>query len=395
MKKYLKILIPLLVVVTVLIIGTSIAFADEDVPVKALNYSTTDKPSFSSALPVAYGSVDGKKVFATFPVKATATGKMYIDVKTPDSNQYGITSAVGTSDGTSFSYYEGRTGYTSSDTTDTGIGCFDVVKGKTYYVGLNSTSETTATAQVRAYIIPYANNRTLAASSSKYMIASTIKGTDNAETALYYKVKPTKTGVMTVTLKNYGSSDSYGYITLYNSSKKVRSEKLRYSSTSSSYKVRFGVKKGVTYYLKATGIYGYSKENYKYGIKYSITAATDRSLSKKSSAKTLKRGATPTSTLFVANGSTATDWYKFKVTSKRKTVFKVDATEMRGTDQKLTITLYKGSSKVDSTTLYAGSASEYTVTYGTTYGKANAGTYYVKITKTSKLSGKYKIKYVQ
>ena len=68
---------------------------------------------------------------------------------------------------------------------------------------------------------------------------------------------------------------------------------------------------------------------------------------------------------------------------------------MRGSsDQKLTITFYKGSTKVDSTVLYPGNSGKFTLTYGTTYGKANAGTYYVKVTKTAKLSGKYRIKYV-
>ena len=50
MKKYLKILIPLLVVVTVLIIGTSIAFADEEVPVKAINTDSVSKPTFGDPL---------------------------------------------------------------------------------------------------------------------------------------------------------------------------------------------------------------------------------------------------------------------------------------------------------------------------------------------------------
>ncbi len=126
----------------------------------------------------------------------------------------------------------------------------------------------------------------------------------------------------------------------------------------------------------------------------SVAAATDRSLSKKSSAKTLVRKATSTPTLFTANGVTEIEWYKFKVTSKRKTVISVDASEMRGSDQKLTITTYKGSTKIDTNTLYPGQSGKITITYGTTYGKANAGTYYVKVTKTSKLSGKYRIKYV-
>lgn len=371
-------------------IGTGKVSADKpSIPVKTLSDSSISKPAYSESLIAGYGE------YAVYPVKATATGKMYIDVKTPDTNVYGISSAIGTFDGSQLSYYENRTGYCSKGSTETGVGCYDVVKGKTYYVGLKRISSTDYdTAQVRAYIIPYSNNRLLKA-QSKYLIASCVKGSDNKNTSLYYKIKPTKTGVINVTLKNYGSSSSSGYITLYNGSKKVRSEKLYFSSSSDSYKVRFGVKKGNTYYLKMTDTYGNSKYNYKYGIKYSITAVTDRSISKKANAKTLTRKATATSTLFTANGTTETDWYKFKVTSKRETVLSVDASQMRGSDQKLTITVYKGSTKVASTTLWAGSSNKYTVTYGSTYGKANAGTYYVKITKTSKLSGKYKIRYVK
>lgn len=391
MKKYLRILLPLMILVVFAAIGTSKAVADTpNVPVKTLSDSTIAKPAYSEML------IAGSGQFAVYPVKATATGKMYIDVKTPDTNQYGITSGIGTFDGKNFSYYSNKTGYCSSGAIETGVGCYDVVKGKTYYVGLKRISSDYAdTAQVKAYIIPYANNRVLKA-QSKWLIASSIKGSANDQTALYYKVTPTKTGVMTVTLKNYGSSSgSYGKVTLYSSGKKLRSEKLTYNSSYSDARVRFGVKKGVTYYLKVTDVYGYSKYNYKYGIKYSVSAATDRSLSKKSSAKLLKRKATSTATLFTANGKTETDWYKFKVTSKRKTVISIDASEMRGSsDQKLTITTYKGSTKIDTSTLYPGQSGKITITYGTTYGKANAGTYYVKVTKTAKLSGKYRIKYV-
>ena len=396
MKKYLKIILPLVIIAAFIIIGTSLAFADDDVPVKAINTSATSKPAYSDPLYTGYW--DGQEyIYVVYPVKATATGKMWIDVKTPDTNTDRVVSAIGTwsSDDGMFTP-NGYGGSTAVGETETAIGCYDVVKGKTYYVGLKSYGDTVGNlAQVRAYIIPYANNRTLKASST-YTIASTVKGVgdSNKATTLSYKIKPTKTGVITVTLKNYGYTDSSGKITLLSSGKKARSEQLYYSSSSSSYKVRFGVKKGTTYYLKVSDVYGKSSECYKYGIKYSIKAATDRAISKKSKAKTLKRKATATSTLFIANGSKETDWYKFKVTSRRKTVFKVDASEIRGNDQKLTITAYKGSEKIGSKTLYAGGIGEYSLSSGTSE-KANTGTYYIKITKTAKLSGKYKIKYVQ
>lgn len=398
MKKHSRILLSLLVFVLVATLGTSTIFADTEetsniqavkttaVPVKTISTSAVSVPSYSGQL-----NAGSDSKYILYPVTAKATGKMYLDVRTPNTNTSYVEGTIGKY---SNGYYTHSTSYCypAPGTSDTGRVGFDVVKGKKYYVGLKCYNPG-QTAQVRTYIVPYANNRLLKEQKS-FLIGSGQKGDNYNASAIYYKVKPTKTGVMTVTLKEYGTTSTTGYVTLYNADKKVRSEKLWYTGDN---KVRFGVKKGKTYYLKVQGIYGYSSECYKYGIKYSISEAKDRSLSKKANAKTLKRKATATATLFTANGKTETDWYKFKVTSKRKTVISVDATKMRGSDQKLTITVYKGSKKVDSATLYPGTYGKqsYTITYGKTYGKANSGTYYVKVTKTSKLSGKYKIRYVR
>lgn len=400
MKKSIKVLLPLLLLAVLVVFGVKTARADEYVPVKTISNSGVSKPSYGPSIQVGY-KVDGNDVYAVYPITATATGKMYVDVKGGANFQYGFTTRIGTFDGTTFTYKDNsyNYAYTGPGEVDTGVGCYDVVKGKTYYVGLLSTLENTATAQVRAYIYSYANNRTVKASSSVYTISSGKKGASNETTTLYYKVTPTKTGVMTVTLKDYGNSTSYGYVTLMNSSKKVLSEKIYYSSSDSRYKVRFGVKKGVTYYLKVEDACGSNDNCFKYGIRYTVAAATDRALSTKAKAMTLKRGATATKTLFVGSRATSTDWYKFKVTAKRETVVKVDFSKMRGgsgSDSKATITFYRGSTKIgNSTTLYAGQYSSYTITYGTTYGKANAGTYYVKIVKSAKLNGQYSIKYVK
>ena len=394
MKKSIKVLLPLFLLAVLVVFGVKTARADEYVPVKTISNSGVSKPSYGPSI-----WVGPSNSFYVYPVTATATGKMYVDVKAGENNYSYIYTYIGTWDGTNFTYYEKNYGFTNAGATETGKGCYDVKKGNTYYIGLRSSSAYAQgdTAQVRAYIYSYANNRTVKASSSVYTIASGKKGASNENTTLYYKVTPTKTGVMTVTLKEYGSSASYGYVTLMNSSKKALSEKIYYSSSDSSYKVRFGVKKGVTYYLKVEDTCGTSDNCYKYGIRYTVSAATDRALSTKAKAMTLKRGATATKTLFVGSRATSTDWYKFKVTAKRETVVKVDFSKMRGSsDSKATLTFYRGSTKIgNSTTLSAGQYSSYTITYGTTYGKANAGTYYVKIVKSAKLNGQYSIKYVK
>ena len=79
--------------------------------------------------------------------------------------------------------------------------------------------------------------------------------------------------------------------------------------------------------------------------------------------------------MFIASTSTSTDWYKFKVTEKRPTVFRVNATDM--SSGSLTITAYAGSKKIGTQTVSARTSKDFTITNGTTYGKADAGTYYV------------------
>ena len=71
----------------------------------------------------------------------------------------------------------------------------------------------------------------------------------DASTSARFKIKATKTGYITVGIKEYGYDTSTGYVTLLNSKKKTVSGKVYYSdSKTSPSAVVFGVKKGTTYY---------------------------------------------------------------------------------------------------------------------------------------------------
>ena len=97
-----------------------------------------------------------------------------------------------------------------------------------------------------------------------------------------------------------------------------------------------------------------------------------------------------------ANNKSGNQWYKFKVTKKRKTVIKVDAKNLVSGTTKISV--YAGSKFIGSSTISngrGGDVNAFTVTNSTTYGKANSGTYYVKIHKSQKANGVYKIKYAQ
>ncbi|MBQ5440819.1 MAG: hypothetical protein IIU36_00960 [Firmicutes bacterium] len=394
MKKSLRIIIPLLILVLALILTTTMASAATSIPVRHMATSDTDKPAYSSFLPAGYSDIN------YYAFTATATGKAWFDIAAQSSNTGKVAAVMGKTKDEIYAYFSENTANSTIPAivdpsgTKTSVGGLDVEKGKTYYIGLFGEYEN-LNVKLKTYIYAYSSR--LLKPQSSFLLSSVVTGKSWDYSTIKYKIVPPKTGVMTVTLKAYNASFSQGDVKLLRDGKAF-SAKLTYNSDKSFYKVHFGVKKGKTYYLKVSDIYvdpnTTAIKGFKYGIKYSIKGVTQRNISKKSKAKTLKRKATATSTLFVANGSTENDWYKFTVTSKRKTQFKINAEMMtKGSDDKLTITAYKGSNKIGTATLPAGYSDTFTITYGTTTGKASKGTYYIKVHRNSKLSGKYTIKY--
>ena len=389
MKRSLRIILPLLVLVLAVVLTTGIAFGASSVPTKHMATSATSKPAYSAYLTSNNDGTNWNLYAFTAPV----TGRLWMDVTAPAENETSTTVAVGKKVNGVLDDSKLSVWISANDVAEN-EGYLDVVKGNTYYVGVKSSSYYAPTkVKVRTFVYAYSNNRKLT-QSKNWLLSSGYKGSSES-TVINYKVVPAKTGVMTVSLKEYGSSASGGYVTLLSKGKKARSEKLYYYSTSDYSKVQFGVKKGVTYYLKVQNCYGYTSYCQKYGIKYSIKAATDRSLSKKSRALKLGRKKAAKGALFIAKGASENDWYKFYVSKKRETKIRINTTNMsRGSDDKLTVTFYKGSKKIDSVTVSPGKTNDITLWYGTTYGKASKGTYYIKVHRNAKLSGKYTIKYV-
>ena len=223
------------------------------------------------------------------------------------------------------------------------------------------------------------------AGTSKWTVASGISKSGEYGPETWFKVKPTKSGVMTVSLKEYGYNSSTGYVTLYNSSKKARSEKVYYSSSGS--KVKFGVKKGTTYYLKVSNCYGTYDNAYKFGIRYSITSATDRSIGSKSSAKRIYRKDDSTKTLFTAANTNSVDYYKFTVKTARKTKITVKTTDM--SSGYVVMRVYKSNGKLLKKLEIPAQSEGYIYTTSS----LAKGTYYVKITKSLKASGRYSVRW--
>ncbi len=279
---------------------------------------------------------------------------------------------------------------------DTSSQFIPMQQGQTYYFIVMADNGGAVDIGLTAKLYRTGSDRTIPAytNASKYLIASGNKQAGGGTSSIYFKIKPGKTGLLTVDLKEYGYTTSTGTVQLYNANKKAVSNAVNYTSGQAKTKAHFGVVKGNTYYVRVTNCIGSVTQNYKYGIRYKLTAYTDRALGSKGNALKLTRGGAGYKTLFKADNLQNTDWYKFNVTQKRVTEFSVNTTNMRSGE--LYITVYRGTKVIGKDTLTAnGTGEKYQLTYGTTYGKANAGTYHVKIVKSNKASGQYTIKYIK
>ena len=362
------------------------ANSDGSIDAVTLLYSTTSKSQYEG------GYLSAENI-AIIPVKVKNTGIMYMDATV--SGGYGEFYLCESLDDINLDtgeikYYDYIMINSGSKTGDSGM---PVAAGNTYYIAVyNAESAATIQAGMRAYVYTTIS-RTLPQGTSKWTLASGVNKAGEPSST-YFKVKPDRTGAMSVSLNEFDSNySSTRYVTLYNSNKKALSNEVYYSSASSDYKVYFGVKKNTTYYLKVTDCYGNVSQN-KFGIRYGMTSYTDRALGSKSSAKKLARKASATNTLFTAATSNSTDWYKISVTSKRKTVVRINTAGIKSGN--VYVTVYRGSKKVGTDTIRASTKQmDYAITYGTTYGKADAGTYYIKLVKGTTASGKYTIRYVQ
>ena len=191
----------------------------------------------------------------------------------------------------------------------------------------------------------------------------------------YLKFKASSSGYITVL--HQGLS---GKVTLTNSKKKALSNAIYSSSYSSTKKITFGVKKGTTYYLRVAANYN---SDGAYRVKFTNSKITDKSGSKKSKARTMKRKATYKGSIIA--GSSTSDWYKFKVTSKRK----VTVTMKGATNNKIKAVFYTSKGKkIGSTTFYDYNSKRVLQSVG----KLSKGTYYVKVYRgTSTSSGWYSL----
>ncbi|SFA70966.1 hypothetical protein SAMN05216249_101146 [Acetitomaculum ruminis DSM 5522] len=196
----------------------------------------------------------------------------------------------------------------------------------------------------------------------------------------YYKFKASTTGVVTFTAKSIDGSDSAYMYTALTNAKKIRITDEDYSSTTGKYSydrsATYGVKKGVTYYLRV-------KASSPVKIACVNKSVKSNCGSKFSQAKSVKSGKYTNGTFILGNKET--DWYKFS-TSKNTIKFKFDG-DFSG---KLIFTIYNsnGDAVTYDRTIYGDS-----LDYAYKYSSVKKGTYYIRVRRaSSSTTGLYKMR---
>ncbi len=272
----------------------------------------------------------------------------------------------------------GSLGYHDAGSTEKEFEYVEVDKAGTYYIRIESYAGTYEPQPfTNSFIMTasfYSNkDKTLKDNKTIYYY------NEDYSKYMYFKYTAPKSGKLFVDLTNNTS----GYITLLNSKKKVVSEDGYSNSTGS--KAFFGVKKGKTYYIRVKA----SAYDELIGVLAKTTDVKEKSGSSRKKAVTLKAKKNASGTILAEENKS--DWYKIKNNKKKKLTITVEAY----TTGNYILTVYnsKGKKIGYSATIYSGKRS-YTLTYGSSYGKANKGTYYIKLTRKDKKSnGSYKIKW--
>ena len=195
-----------------------------------------------------------------------------------------------------------------------------------------------------------------------------------------YKFKATKNGKIIIS-----HNSNYGYnAQILNSKKKELSEEQWCADSVGRAECQFAVEKGKTYYIRIRP--NDSGTTY-HKFKLVQKAVKENSGATKKKAVKIKAKKKVNGT--IAAGSKKADWYKLSL-SKKKTL---TVTLSGEASSYLDITVYNSKGKkIGTQSLYGKNTLEAKVTNSTTYGKANKGTYYIKISrKNAKDSGVYQL----
>lgn len=333
------------------------------------NVKTSDKHT-------VYGGVSDS---FSFTVPATGTLELAYIYANGASTYASVKDQYGATIYADDSSYKTENGLTLADKFYTKLN-----KGQTYYLSIDNSYSPYAMQFIMAYA---ANSGTLPNGKAVY------GGTHDNQVS-YYKVTASKNGYLNVQFRDATGKSYPSYqVRLLNAKKQGLTHDFERISSYNSYQTTFGVKKG-TYYLAVKAPY-----NPLYTIKATNTAVKTKAGAKKSKAVTLKKGKTKKGVIYAKNKKTpAKQWYKFKVTKRKKVKLYVNTKTSGGNTIaggiKVTMSA-KRSYGTGSQTFYYGSPSgvlkPYTV--GNKGKTLDPGVYYVCVSGYNYGNGYYTLKW--
>lgn len=317
--------------------------------------------------------------YIVIPVKIPAKGCLYYS-HAHGTSQFGLSANI---------YVDAACTTTASDyfyppsDTEVVTSIYNFTKGGTYYLKVRSSNKVPVNYAISSFFISGAD-RTLKSGKTTVMYQN------DYNKWIYNKFKATKTGYIAVSASelNNGSVN----IQLMNKKKKALSDQDSVQNGT----LYFGVKKGQTYYVATKG--GYDDI---YALKIKQTAIKEKSGSSKSKAVTMKRNKTYKGVQIADKKKSGNDWYKFKLTSKKK--FKLT---IKGGATGSYVSPYYSDNYSSDIGVKIIPANKYQTLRGAysyvingtstleSSGKLSAGTYYVQIYKCDKMaSGWYSLKW--
>lgn len=200
---------------------------------------------------------------------------------------------------------------------------------------------------------------------------------------IYHKIVVDKTGYIKVEGMTEGFANALDNVILCDSKKSVMSESQYLSSNSNENTTYFAVKKG-TYYISV-------KNGDAYKLKYTFTAVTDKGGATQAKATNIKKGSTIKGLIQATDKTTKYDWYKITLTKKQK----INLDIIARANERLAFKVIPANKNtiIFGDTFYSNRNNEEVVNF-TSKDSFNKGTYYIRVSKTSKnASGYYAIKF--
>lgn len=387
-SRILSVALTLALVLTTVFAGTEGVFADTTMKGSNTPSTTIKALADSSDGTITATDMNGSTNAQTYGVKYSKDKPFAGAVKIPKAGTFEFNVSTGAD--TTIALYDSLTAtepiaykniYRSTSNEDYDSFYVNVKKAGTYYLAFYTNSTAECSTAFNAY---YAPKQVANVKLAKNYWAASTNGS-----YVYYKVKASSTGYITVTFpQGYDGNNSKYYVKVMNSSKKKNLLKSAVTvGSGKSFTTYAAVPKG-TYYV---GIKT-SDKIYQFNLKFS--KVTENSGSSRAKAKSLLKGNTKKGTILVTQTSKNADWYKIKINGYQAVDLSL-ITKTGGPSGGIRLSVFYGNKtksfcSFDYYGYKEGTISLYTENSG---GMLSPGTYYIKVSKYGSGNGYYQLKW--